>query len=206
MAIVDGGLHGKPRNSVGDITYFEWKGRTVARLRVTPTNPKTPAQTENRTVFGTVPQAGSLVLTSIVHPYWNPFGGNIGGWATFIKVNRLAQGTNFDPNLLIMAKGSLESANISQAINDAGSLSIDWNTATIGNGEATDEAVGVVYDVLNGVAFVSDTGTPRSDGSLTIEVGAGRVSAQLKAYIFFNRGAGSSLIVSNSTFFQVVDA
>lgn len=203
MAIVEGGALGTYKNSIGPVTFFKWRNLNVARARVKPANPRTPAQQANRGVLGTIGSVGSLILTTIVQKYWNPFSGDIPGWSLFIKINRLEQGDEFDPALLITASGSLEKVQAVTASLDGGDVNITWDGTILGNGSTTDQLVAMIYDEVNDVAFVIDDETNRSTNAATVEVGDGRTAADLKCYLFFYQGSGSGMKVSNSQFAQV---
>ena len=71
----------------------------------------------------------------------------------------------------------------------------------MGNGLSSDIACGVIVDTDNNIAFVSDS-VERGDDTLYLDIGAGRTVGNLKAYLFFHRGSGEELVVSNSSFAQ----
>jgi len=62
MAIVDSIALGKSSGSLGDVTFYQLKGQTVARYRnKTPADPKTPAQLTQRLAMKNVTLAFSLM-------------------------------------------------------------------------------------------------------------------------------------------------
>ena len=70
MAILERGILGGGRNAVGPVVMTKWRGKDVIRARVTPTNPRTAAQTTQRDLFAALTRAGSSLMGPFVRPYW----------------------------------------------------------------------------------------------------------------------------------------
>lgn len=69
MAILNRGILGGGRNAVGTVVMSRWKGEDVIRARVTPSNPRTPAQRRTRALFAALAALASFVMDSFVRPY-----------------------------------------------------------------------------------------------------------------------------------------
>lgn len=205
MGKVTSGIFGNVSGKVGGAVGASWKGIHYWRAFAIPGNPNTIAQQDVRNIFRILQFLGGLFLSTIMQKFWNPFIRKMSGYNHFIGFNlpNLANPTDF-ANIQI-AKGNLEGQLIGATAYMTPDVDFTWTSAPIGNGLASDKVVGVVYDVVNKVGFVKDAGGIRSDASMSIPVGTGRVAANLKAYLFCYRGFGTAdFTVSPSDFDQPV--
>jgi len=205
MAKLESGILGPVIGKVGGVVGFNWKGINALRAYVIPSNPNTPAQQTQRTLFGQIVARGKALLESVIQTYWDPFYAAISGFNGFVKVNRLSCASPFDAADMSVAQGNLEPVTIATASYDdgTGSLSISWESSGLGNGEDTDIIAFVVYDSANDIALVSDTNVTRVDGAIALDVGDGRTPADLELWVFMHRGTGSELEVSDSAYHAV---
>jgi len=204
FGLLTNGILGSVTGKVGGVVGSKWKGRNTLRGYAKPGNPNTTAQQTQRGLFSFVIEIAKYFTSSIISDYWNPFASTISGFNAFCKANLNSVTTNVDyPNLKI-SQGSLDPAPITSATYNTPNVDFVWSTAAQGNGSETDVMVGIVIDSVNKVAFVDTTFSARVDGGDSLNVGAGRTAADLKAYLFAVQGSGSSMIVSNSIFEQVV--
>ena len=208
MGILNNGILGSIRNKVGGVVAFDWKGINAVRAYAVPSNPQTAAQQTHRGLFGDVTHLGSLLNSLICIPYWDPFAEKMSGFNAFVQRNMSLVSDPIDYLDCQVSEGSLESEVISGSIYDPslGNLTISWTPSGLGNGQNTDPAVAVVYDVDNDVVFVSDGDYTREDGSIAMNIGSDRTPASLKSFLFFHRGTGSDLIVSDSDSQQVQES
>lgn len=202
MALQTYGILGPVTQKIGNVVGAKWKDRYYFRTLVTPSNPNTASQQAYRAVFKLLVAAGRLILGSVLQPYWDPFYSGMSGFNAFMKYNIEVMDGTHDWALLIVARGSLEGSAISDAALAGSDVTISFSSTASGNGLPTDSAVGIVFDSVNNVAFISTDDT-RADAGTIVTVGAGRTASELKAYLFLHRGTGSSLVVSNSSYFQV---
>ena len=81
-----------------------------------------------------------------------------------------------------------------------GGVVLDWTDNTgEGNALGTDLVVGVIISKDGDVvAVIDDDTTTRADASLTGTILSGLTATDLIAFLFFKRGTGESLIISNS--------
>lgn len=203
LAILMNGILGPLKNKVGGVIAASWKGINYVRSYVIPEDPQTAAQVTERTHFGALGLFAKRILTTVIQPYWDPFYSQMSGYNAFIQYHRLNTDPPMDPADLFVARGNLESETLLTAVYAAGEVEFTWTPAGLGNGLDTDNVCSVVVDMENDVAFVQDGVATRVDGSDTLQLGTGRTVAQLKGYVFFYRGSGETLEVSNSDFIQL---
>jgi len=196
------GILGTMTGKVSGVVGSKWKGVNTVRGYAKPSNPNTAAQIVQRGLFSFVIGQGKLILTSILQVFWNPFASGQSGFNLFNSVNLKRVSSDSDYASLLMAQGSLEGGEIDTFTYNSGTglASITYPDTHIGNGEDTDDVNVVILDAENGVAFSSIGNATRVDGADSFNIGAGRTPAQLHGYMFFSRGAGSTLEVSTSDY------
>jgi len=206
MGKIINGILGGVSGKVGGVVGSNWKGIPTIRAYAIPANPQSAGQTTQRELFTAVLNFLQLILTTVLQPYWDPFAVGKSGFNVAMSVNLQAWATKTAFDDAIVAQGSLESETIAAAeyATGDGLLDFSWVPAELGDGEDTDTAIIVIVDTTNNIAFV-DTSATRVDGAKQLDIGTGRTSATLKSYLFFSRGSGETLVVSNSDFHQVVD-
>ena len=202
MAKLIQGLLGSSAGKVGGIVTASWKGINYARGYAIPANPNTTAQQTERSLFAFIVAVAKLVLASVINTYWDPFQVGKSGFNGFMSANRGAVTAVDNYDEIIMSQGSLEGESIDAFTyaTATGATSITWTPTGLGNGADTDAAVIVIVDEDNNVAFVEDAITDRQGGESTPSIGAGRTATSLHAYLFFYRGTGEDLVVSNSSY------
>ncbi len=195
-----GGFSGK----VGGVVGGNWKGVDYMRGFKAPANPNTTAQQAQRAKMASMVAKARMILSTIIQVYWNPFSVKSSGYNDFVKANINLLGA--DPYPLTannkIALGTLQPVAGVTAVYTTGDGSIDltWtNNTGQGNALATDIAVAVIAK-LNGSKFwvYDEEVETRSDGALGINIDTGLTATDLVAFLFFKRGTGPSLIVSDS--------
>jgi len=202
MAKIPAGILGRISGKVGDVVGASWKGIAYIRQYVIPANPNTPAQQVERTAFADLVSMAKTLLGSVLQPYWDPFIKNNSGWARFIGLNRKLYTTPDDYSTVHVAEGILEGAVIATAIYISPDLAITWGTGAVGNGQATDDVCIFCYDSVNKVGFFDDT-QERSAGSGGMDIGAGRVAANLELYVFLTDDKADPTMISFSDYHVV---
>jgi len=205
MAKLLQGLLGASTGKVGGIVTANWKGINYARGYAIPANPNSAAQQTERGMFAAIVATAKLILSTVIQPYWDPFQTGQSGFNGFMSANRNAWTNATDYANAIISQGALEPETIDACTYNTGTgaVELDWSQAGLGDGEDTDDAVCVIIDTGNNIAFVSDGAVARNAEQDAFSIGAGRTVADLKAYLFFYRGSGETLYVSNSDYFQV---
>lgn len=204
MAILDRGILGGGRNAVGTVVMTKWRGKDVIRARVTPSNPQTAAQTEQRDLFALLTRAGSTLIDAFVRPYWRRYersGRNATtAFNEFVRANvRVMRGAGvagqppgtFDSAQLLLTRGPLEPADPTGLADDAGQVQVTWEPAS---GPAGD-AVAVVATTLDGALALVETGAVRGDGSLTVPVGYGERGLYAFHVVAYRPGASAASTV-----------
>ncbi len=201
MAILDRGILGGGRNAVGTVVMTKWRGKDVIRARVTPANPQTAAQTEQRDLFALLTRAGSTLIDAFVRPYWRRYersGRNATtAFNEFVRANvRVMRGAGvagqppgtFDSAQLLLTRGPLEPADPTGLADDAGQVQVTWEPAA---GPAGD-AVAIVATTLDGALALIETGAVRGDGSLTVPVGFGERGMYAFHVVAYRPGANGA--------------
>ncbi len=208
MGKLNSGITGPIYGKVGGVVGFNWKGVNAIRSYAIPANPQTSLQQAERSKFAFIVHVAKIILATVIQPFWDPFASGMSGWNLFTRKNRLVVTSDGDYQNIIAAFGDLEPETITSATYDAstGNCHISWSQSGLGNGQDDDDSCLLVIDSANNVAFFTSTNAPRSDGGGIVSIGTGRNASDLKAYLFFKRGSGSDLMVSNSDYAQVTAA
>ena len=202
-----GGILGPVRGKVSNVVGAQWKETAYFRGYTIPANPNTEAQQAQRAKMTTAVWYARAILGSVINPYWDPFEKAYSGYNRFLSVNvkAMASGTAYES--IMTSRGKLEKASAMDGTTYTpanGEIEITWTGNLMGNGLATDKSLIVITDVVNKIAFISAGGATREDGSEVIDIGEGRTAANLKSYLGFYRGTGTSLMVSDSLYEQSV--
>jgi hypothetical protein len=200
MGKLRNGILGSITGKVSGVVGSTWKGINTLRAYAIPSNPKSAAQVTQRGLFSFVVGIAKLVLGTVITDYWNPFATGMSGFNEFCKKSLLAISSSTDYANIVMSQGSLESETLASLVNDSGECTLTFVPSGLGNGEDTDVAIGVIIDADNNMAYVSDGTDTRVDASIVMTLPSGVTSTSLHGYLFFTRGSGSSLVVSNSTY------
>jgi hypothetical protein len=202
--IITSGILGGFSGKVGPVVGGSWKGIDYMRQHVIPANPNTTAQQNQRGKMGAIQVVAQILKSTLIVDYWNPYYSTMSGFNAFVKYNVsvLADTTFYFSDSNVIARGSLNGALIVTAVytTGTGGVVITWaDNSGSGNALATDYVVAVVIAKDGSLAAViDDDTTQRDDTTLSGTVQAGATATDLFAYLFFKRGTGSELIVSNS--------
>lgn len=207
MARQTGGILGDVRGKISNVVGAKWKTTAYFRQLVTPANPNTESQQTVRGNMSEMVAMGKAILSPVIQPYWNDKSKKASGYNVFIGQNLVNEDVEKDFLTVKTSIGSLElGAGITVSEYDAGdgTMTVNWATATSGNGQATDKAIVVVYDTVNKVAYTS-TSINRSVGTWSSTIPAGLDPTKLFSYVSFTRGTGKSLLTSPSFASAVVE-
>lgn len=201
MGKINNGILGAVSGKVAGVIGASWKGIPYLRGYAIPGNPQSAGQTVQRNKMTSIVAMAKSVLATVCQVYWNPFAVKMSGYNMFVKHNLDARASNTDYDLAVMADGSLEPETLSALVytTGTGGCVATWTPGGLGNGLDTDKAVVVLYDAEYNVAFVDDA-TTRVDATASFNIGSGRTLNQLHAYLFFTRGTGETLEVSDSDY------
>jgi len=205
-AVIEQGILGGLRGKIGSVVGFNWKGINALRIKVTPANPKSAGQVEQRGQMSQAIAVGKQILSTVIQPYWNPYAVKKSGFNAFVGsiVKLLTASTHAVNTACKMAIGSLEGVSTLSFTYTTGTGAADFTWADnsgVGNALATDGFLLVVMGI-DGTLYGTQESTvnvlDRSDGADSLTIATGLTAAEVIGFMFFHRGTGSSLIVSNS--------
>ena len=109
-AVIEQGILGGLRGKIGSVVGFNWKGINALRIKVTPANPQSAGQTEQRGQMAQAVAIGKQILSTVIQPYWNPYAVKKSGFNAFVgSIVKLLTATTHAVNTsCLMAQGSLE--------------------------------------------------------------------------------------------------
>lgn len=203
MALQTFGLLGPVTNKIGNVVGAKWKNRYYFRTLVTPSDPQTAAQLQQRGIFATLVAIARPMVLEVIRPFWNPFFGGMSGFNAFIKYNMQLQGETFDWSRVITARGNLEGAEILFARYSDPALHLDYTAAPSGNGLETDLSIVVIHNKNTHVSWFYNDAQRGDEGQYEISPIPNQSPDDLVVYLAFYRYEGNRLVVSNSSYAQV---
>jgi len=199
--VINQGILGGFSGKVGPVVGGKWKDIDYMRSYVIPANPDTLGQQAVRAKFAALVAEARQLLSSVLQPFWDLFYSNMSGFNAWISQNyALADSDGILDENAVMAKGTLESSASSAGTYNAtnGNVVLSYSATIIGNGLTSDVAAIVVYDSSTGRMYIDTSAATRDDGEAPITIETGLTPGDLYAYVFFYRGTGSDLVVSDS--------
>lgn len=204
--VITGGILGGFSGKVGSVVGGKWKTTNYMRGHVIPANPNSVAQQAQRGAMGRMVSISQQILSTVIQSFWNPFQSAMSGYNAFVKENiaKLALITFYLNETFVLAKGSLLGVPSIAGVYTTGTgvLVVSWtDNSGEGNALTTDDFTIVVFNkdgTLLGVQESSVTPADRSDGTDSITISTGKTATDLFVFIFFHRGTGAALMVSNS--------
>ena len=155
MAKIKQGILGGFSGSVANVVGSSWKGLAVMKAKpLSVANPKTAAQTAQRTAFKSAGQLASDIKNTICKPFWDRFAQQMSGYNAWMQENVKHYDQNGAPTLteLVMSKGNIGALSIEGAEygNSPDTFDIHWNTAELpANSIGTDQVAIVVVNEDN---------------------------------------------------------
>lgn len=201
MAKQTGGILGTPSGKIAGIIFSSARSRTgkvvTAREKVSPANPRTPAQVLQRNKFATIVDLAKRWGPSIYQDDWNRSVGQLAGFSSIMSI-WLAE---IDDNLLFTAPpvtplGDLHTpATITFAAgSSAGKVKVTWSLELGANGTDDDKLIFVTQraDASSGnLVVVAEEDTIRSNG-VAGHTNAGFGSAEATICTMYFRGQGAA--------------
>lgn len=205
MAVIKRGILGGLSGSIGSVVGSSWKGIAVLKSKpLSVANPKTAAQTAQRTKFKNVGAFASLILASVIKPLWDRFAQGQSGYNAFVAENiELFSNSLPSPAAdLVISQGKMAATEIGLYAPPAGTVNVQVNwTDDSGTGlkQATDIAYIVVVNETQGEVAVSDGSATRADETETVALPSQMATNdQISTYLAFKRADGT--VVSNTAF------
>jgi len=183
MAIIKQGILGGLSGKIGSVVGTSWKGRAILKsLPLSVANPETEGQVSQRTSFSLISILGSILLTIIIRPVYNPISGNITGSNLFTSQNKLfydGQGA-FDSTQAFIGGGTLITEPVDSATYNAGAdtITIDYSDSSSGGSiRKTDLAYSFAIEPLSGAIYAVGGQSSREDGAVALQLVEGQTPA-----------------------------
>jgi len=204
MGVLNRGILGGFRGSVGPVTGTSWKGIDVMKSKpLSVANPRTPAQTAQRGKFAGAVSFAKRLLATVVKPLWDRFAQKESGYNAFIQANIGIFNENGNPSpadALVISQGNWDNVSGLNSVNLDTSGQLFFNANTDG-GLPTDEIYVAVYDSDDNKVVGALCPTDRSEGDHTIELGMSfQQGNTFNLYIATRRADGTA--VSNTIWTQ----
>lgn len=183
-----------------------WKNKKTLRTYAIPTNPNTSDQQAVRGKFKISQVVGSHLLTTVIHPFWNPFADGQSGFNAFIGLNSLRASDNENFIGLLVTSGSYEgiAAITTKTYNTAnGQVIIDWDDSVQNIGNVSDRVVIVALDTSDYDPLVKTpillssvtTDKVRSDASEDLTLRTGLTPADVIVFLGTTQPAANPILV-----------
>jgi hypothetical protein len=203
MARVQQGILGGFSGKIGNIVGSSWKGIAVMKTKpLSVANPKTAAQTAQRTDFKDAVDFAKVINSQIIKPLWDRFADRMSGFNDFISKNigDIKPGSDLASKVKIstgqMAATAISSASLDPATNQ---LTISWaDDSGEGFKLADDEAYIVVFDEDCIVRLQSAGDLQRDSGGGTLDCLDIRAGEPHQIRLAFRRKDGT--VVSETSF------
>jgi hypothetical protein len=200
-----GGFSGKVANIVGG----SWKGIAYMRsLPLSVANPKTAAQTSQRTAFAGIVAVATFYLTFLVKPLWDRFASQMSGYNDFVRTNIacFVEGEFENWNDFKIAQGKLGVSAITavDTVPGGDSMEIQWdNAAVVTNTALTDTAFAAAYSHTTKMWAIGQTEKTRGGESIKVYFPANLlVGEEVTCYLAFKNIRGDQ--VSNTSVYEAV--
>lgn len=201
MGIIRGAL-GKIDQSVGDVTFSQWKGRNVVKQKVPATNTSnSPAQYEQRTRFAAMGRAAQY-LAPLFRIGFNNAATSITQYNIFVKRN-FQYVTFNDPDAevlwdqLVVSSGTVGApAQVAAAYDNATKkVKVTWEDNSNGaDALSSDKAYIGIWDQTTNTLYTSMGTVTRSSGAagVSINVKSPFSAPASVVYIFFRRATSTA--------------
>lgn len=195
-----GGVSGKVSGVVGS----KWKDIKYLRAYAVPANPDTPDQQIQRSRMRSIVAIARQLIGTLIQPFWNPFYSSMSGFNAFVKYNimHLADTTYYLTTDNQMSRGNLLGVENLAATYDTstGEVEATWTDNSNGSTGLLSDYDFLVIVNKDGTVYKSVApGDTRADANTGANLPAGLTASDLIVYLFFFRGTGSSVEVSNSS-------
>jgi hypothetical protein len=177
MGIIKRGILGGFSGRIGNVVGSSWKGLAVVKsLPLSVANPRTTAQTTQRSKFSNTVAFGSLLLTNVIKPLWDRAAVYMSGFNAFVQANVGLMPSGADPDLegLVISEGPLGTlADVTATPNYvAGTVAFTFDNSASGAYQSVDDRIiGFAYSQSDGLIGFDDGTVKRSDGAMTIDLG-----------------------------------
>ena len=184
-----GSISGQQLGSVG----ASWKGVNYVREYVIPNNPKTVAQTLQRTIFSNVCQFLRKLVSSVLNPYWLPAPKKMSAFNAAMALNvPLQSAAVLDPSKIKITQGSLFNPGMTvSSLTPGAGLIVNYATTLVGDALGTDVAHVAVYD-SDAQVFRYGSALRSAGGVVINNADAGTMKVGDAVYLFFVNAASTA--------------
>lgn len=203
MAVVKQGILGGFSGKIGNIVGSSWKGIAVMKTKpLSVANPKTAAQTSQRTDFKNAVDLAKVINSKIIKPLWDRFADRMSGFNDFISKNigDIKPGSDLASKVKISV-GQMAATEISSFSADGTTheITISWaDDSGEGYKLADDDAYIVVFGPDCEVRLQSAGDLQRNSGGGTLSSMNLRTGYTYYARLAFRRKDGT--VVSETSF------
>ena len=205
MGVIKKGILGGFKGKVGTVVGANWKGLdTVRSMPSSVANPRSAGQVLNRSKFKYISTFASLILATVVRPFWNGKNAYMSGYNSFIKAN-VENGTSdqgIEWNQLKMTQGSLVGVDVDAVVANDGDTTVTvtfTDNSGVGNAVATDKISCVIMNLDTYTISQAIKSVQRSAGSISVVCPELVQGEELKIYLFASK-LNDDAIVSNSDY------
>ena len=204
MGVIKRGIIGGFSGRVGSIVGSSWKGIAVVKsLPLSVANPKTAAQTTQRTAFKETASFASKILSSYIKPLWDRFASKESGFNAFLKKNvpLYVPTANAMYNGFVAAVGKIEAEDyqVTAPGNGDTDFILDWeDAAAYSNQEGSDLAYAIGYDYEKEQFITFGTHPTRDIDTVAGAIEAGTVESgdHYVIWLAFKRADGTAVSTS----------
>lgn len=150
MGKIEQGILGGVSGRVGSVVGASWKGVPTIRVyQPNVSNPRTAAQTTQRTAFSGITKIASSLLTPLIKSFWDRFAVKQSGYNAFIAANKLESGGfQNDVSKIVFSKGKLSATKVFTGAASPAGYVFDQSEAPVTRYDlSTDEFYGILYNV-----------------------------------------------------------
>lgn len=156
MGKINQGILGGVSGRVGSVVGASWKGVPTIRVyQPNVSNPKTTAQTAQRSAFSGITKIASSLLTPLIKGFWDRFAVKQSGYNAFIAANKLENGGfQSDPSKIVFSQGKLSATKVFTGEASPAGYVFDESEAPVTRYDLdTDEFYGILYNATKNEYF-----------------------------------------------------
>lgn len=191
MARIPSGILGRLSGSISNVTGASVRGIAYIRERVKPANPRSVAQTAQRTLFAaTVLALRSFLAVSIRRAFNGTFSGLTGHNVAMRRSLAVMPGT-FHAAGLAICDGPLDEPETTVVIVADDVATVSYPGTTTNDPTGSDDIVVYLLDRATGTAFSGPWEAPRTTGEMEITAPVGVPIAEIVTIAFATRDPGT---------------
>lgn len=209
MAIIQNPIVGRMHGTLGNAIASKWKGRNTLRSKaLTVANPQTDAQMKQRAKFDIVLGFARL-FSAMLRVGFKEVATTISQYNAFMSENMLNDFLAYvsnawvaDPSKMVVAKGSLDTTELSSTASSASANTITLNFGTTASGNQSNGDKIYIFAGSDTYGGLSSGSVARNDGTAVVTMSGNVLTGDvIYGYYFFVSADGRK--VSNSAYFTL---